>query len=131
MPASPDMAGQVFGEWKVISRAYSDPRNGWSWICQCSCGALDTVEGSALRRGRTTRCRACQHKRQIDDLTGRTFGQWTVLSQAPNRNGATMWNVRCSCGTHAVVVGQTLKRTGRNASTRCRPCANRAQRKTA
>ncbi len=126
-----DISGMRFGEWKVIAQAFSDPSAGWYWICQCSCGAVEPVHGGALRRGGSTRCTECQRKRQIKDLTGMQFGEWTVLRQAPPVNRQTMWLCRCSCGTEKTVNGQTLKRTGRNASTRCRDCSYRARRKAA
>jgi hypothetical protein len=31
------------------------------------------------------------------DLTGRTFGRWTVIELAPKRDKYTRWRVRCSC----------------------------------
>jgi hypothetical protein len=33
------------------------------------------------------------------DLTGRRFGRWTVLEQAPTQKGFLMWKARCDCGT--------------------------------
>lgn len=132
MGAALDLAGQKYGEWTVISRAYATPQDGWSWICQCSCGALEPVVGSLLRRGRTTRCHTCRRKQQLDDLTGRTFGQWTVLEQAPGRNGATLWHVRCTCGNTSIVNGQALKRAqdpaqAHRGSSCCNTCRYKAQ----
>lgn len=36
----------------------------------------------------------------IDDLSGKRFGRWTVLSQSPSKykSRATMWHCRCECG---------------------------------
>lgn len=39
------------------------------------------------------------------DITGKTFGEWTVLSYAGNR----FWNCRCSCGTTRMVLGGDLR----------------------
>ena len=40
------------------------------------------------------------------DLTGKVFGRWTVVSYAGKGTGK--WNVRCECGTEAVVQGGNL-----------------------
>ena len=53
------------------------------------------------------------------DLTGQTFGDWTVLhreggySGTNNRHGQATWLCQCSCGTLAVVGGTSL-RSGRS-----------------
>ena len=57
----------------------------------------------------------------FEDLTGRTFGRLTVLSQAPkNKHGKICWNCQCSCQnkTLLVVPGDRLKR-GETASCGC------------
>ena len=54
------------------------------------------------------------------DITGRTFGRWTVLKLHPKRmNGQTRWVCRCECGTTRIVVGGTL----RHGSSRSCGCA--------
>jgi hypothetical protein len=50
------------------------------------------------------------------DLTGQTFGQWEVLTRAPNRGRHTCWICRCTCSTERAVATCDL-RTG--ASTNC------------
>lgn len=43
------------------------------------------------------------------DLTGKVFGQWTVLSLADSdKTGRKRWLCRCSCGTERVVSGYNL-----------------------
>lgn len=54
------------------------------------------------------------------DLTGKTFGEWTVLSHI----GKSEWSCRCSCGEIRPVNGSNL-RSGR--STRCALCSGREQ----
>ncbi len=45
------------------------------------------------------------------DLTGRTFGRWTVISRAENSHGdATRWACRCECGNERTVLGAYLRR---------------------
>ncbi len=65
-------------------------------------------------------CRACKHAawskpsadRGFADITGQTFGRWTVLSFACRKGSHLFWNVRCSCAaqTEKVVSGHGLKK---------------------
>jgi hypothetical protein len=46
----------------------------------------------------------------VIDLTGQTFGQWTVLTRAKNTSyRATRWHCRCSCGEKSIVFGDALR----------------------
>lgn len=67
-------------------------------------------------------CRACRTEdwkkpsveRGFDDLTGRAFGRWTVLSHAGYINGHHKWNVRCSCAakTEGCITGGSMRDGG-------------------
>lgn len=48
----------------------------------------------------------------FDDLTGKTFGNWTVLGKGSVRNKKTYWTCVCSCEKHTIrdVYGYSLKR---------------------
>lgn len=57
--------------------------------------------------------------RKLDDLTGRNFGSWVVLSR--DKNGSfshTKWVCKCSCGTEKSVYGNSL-RSGDTTSCGC------------
>lgn len=45
------------------------------------------------------------------DLTGKVFGELTVISKSSRRasNGGVYWNCRCSCGREKEIMGQSLK----------------------
>ena len=43
---------------------------------------------------------------KIIDLSGQTFGRWTVLGYA----GRSRWNVRCDCGVEVTLLGHNLRR---------------------
>lgn len=46
---------------------------------------------------------------KFKDLTGMTFGRWTVVSRANNHSGAGVrWACQCSCGTQRDVIGLSL-----------------------
>lgn len=57
------------------------------------------------------------------DLTGHTYGEWTVLRRAfRNRHGNWYWWARCaSCKVVQPVLGLNM-RSG--ISTRCKPCGH-------
>lgn len=59
----------------------------------------------------------------MTDLTGRVFGQLTVLHSASALHGGRTprWVVRCTCGAHRVVGATNLK----NGNTRSCGCAER------
>ena len=46
----------------------------------------------------------------LKDLTGKKFGNWTVIERAPNRKKAVMWWCQCGlCGNKKIVHGTSLK----------------------
>lgn len=52
------------------------------------------------------------HSRKFQDLTGKKFGRWTVLSlavRARDNGGASRWLCRCECGTERSVLALQLK----------------------
>ena len=59
---------------------------------------------------------------RFTDLTGLTFGRFTVISREKNRRYGdshfTMWMCHCSCGKDTIVSGTAL-RTGRSKSCGC------------
>jgi hypothetical protein len=56
---------------------------------------------------------------RLVDLSGKTFGRWTVVSRAENSvAGQTRWLCRCVCDNQAVVQAAALK-TGHSQSCGC------------
>jgi Meiotically up-regulated gene 113 len=58
-----DMIGQSFGSWVVLSfdQAKGKGRN-YYYICQCKCGNQVSVNGSCLRKQKSTQCQKCSGK---------------------------------------------------------------------
>ena len=54
---------------------------------------------------------------QAIDITGKTFGKWTVLYKTDKRNtgGVIYWHCKCKCGKEKDVLGTSL-RSGRSLS---------------
>lgn len=45
----------------------------------------------------------------INDLSGKTFGELTVIERSMNVNGRPSFKCRCSCGNEKIVMSQSLK----------------------
>ena len=51
--------GKQYSKLKVIASAGKRKNGHALWLCECVCGSLVKVDGSALRSGKTTRCLPC------------------------------------------------------------------------
>lgn len=110
-----DLTGKHFGKWTVISFAFTKNRLS-HWNCICDCGTHKTIGSASLVHGRSTRCKRCADERLIINLSGKQFGEWTVLRYIGNR----YWLCQCDCGKLKLVRGSHL-RDGQ--SKQCRRCA--------
>ena len=59
-----------------------------------------------------------RHSNRFIDITGQTFGCWTVLEFDCVKKVGAYWRCRCSCGTIRSVSGVAL-RNGKSASCGC------------
>lgn len=59
-------------------------------------------------------------RRKVPDLTGQHFGKWTVVSEAPRKDGHTFFFCRCECGTELKIRADALTR---NKTSQCSQCA--------
>jgi len=124
-----DLTGRVFGRWTVVGSA-STPKGAKNrarrWRCRCRCGAEKPVIAAHLKQGRSLSCGCLQRDTVsgFEDLTGRSFGQWTVKRfLGHSKKGKLLWECQCSCGTVCSVRGDSLKR---GVSYRCRSCVHRS-----
>lgn len=58
------------------------------------------------------------HK-NVKDITGQQFNNWTVIQKSESRQGKAYWLCICRCGTEQIVSGYKL----RNGAKGCRRCA--------
>lgn len=114
--------GQTFGKLTVIRQAedyvLKNGKRMIQWYCQCSCGNFIITRGTSLKSGHTRSC-GCAHVDGamgigLQDLTGQTFGRWTVLHEdgrkkEPRGRIVPMWRCRCACGEERSIRGGTLK----------------------
>ena len=115
-----DLLGKTFGEWLVIERdRCSDTTR---WICKCSCGKTASVSTQTLVRGASKRCKLCAG--YVDfDLTGKTYGSFTVVRKTAEKNTKCYWDCVCKCGRKRKIPGSSLRSQGvRN---KCIYCHNK------
>lgn len=96
--------------------------------CTRSTNSLAPVNGAGSANNPTLMSRANINDRETKparwfepDLTGATFGQWTVLGPDNRHNRKSYWLCRCECGNEKAVSGWALRK---RRSTRCRSCAS-------
>lgn len=64
-----DLTGQQFGRLTVVELAEKKPGRPLSWLCQCSCGNVSTVQGCSLKAGLTKSCGCLQREQTIKRLS--------------------------------------------------------------
>lgn len=109
-----DLIGKRFGMLTVEKD--SGKRSGGCilWNCKCDCGNEILLVRSQLVSGKVQSC-GCVPEchisgRMHDDLTGKQFGELTVMRQAgKDRYGHICWACLCSCGKECTVASSDLK----------------------
>lgn len=98
--------GDVYGDYTVLCIIPRD--NRFRWKCQCTCGKTRSFYFRELLTN--PQCRHGPHRKGSNwiDLTGRVFGELTVIS---NVSGAK-WLCRCSCGKEKVIEAARLATWG-------------------
>lgn len=100
-----DLTGMTFDRLTVMSR--SEQLNGNTmWNCMCSCGKQTIVSTSKLRGG--VKSCGCM-LRDYEDMTGKNFNRWTVISLSHIKKRIYMWNCVCECGNKGIVSSSSLK----------------------
>ena len=99
-----DLTGQKFNMLTVIRRSEkTDASRRAYWECQCDCGQITIVKGTAIRKGETKSCGCLQRTRSAEvnrkDLTNQKFGYLTAISPTEDRSsGSVIWKCKCQCG---------------------------------
>lgn len=118
-----DYVGKTFGRWTVVARGANTDNGMTTWDCVCECGTTRNVQHSALYAGASKSCGCLQKqessKRNIKDITGKTYGRLTVLSKAKTSSSRkVLWNCQCECTNTCVAWGSDL-RLGKQTSCGC------------
>ena len=122
----PDLTGEKFGKFTVISLVKVDPNNGRIWLVRCDCGQesyKSTCKINTLKKNKTpTACNKCRVRGR--DITGEKFGKFTVISlKGVDAKKGRIWLVRCDCGREFhKFAGQITSLKKRTAFPMCRKC---------
>lgn len=129
-----NLIGQVFGRLTVTgvsTKPKPGTRTDKYWDCVCTCGGSNTVSSYNLLSGKIKSCGCilAEYQKRFNenavlkyDLTGKTFGRWTVLGRDWYIGRAHVrWLCRCSCGTEKSLDGGYL----RNGTSKSCGCLNR------
>ncbi len=113
-----DLTGRKFGYLIVLKRAedYRTPSNNKAytqWLCECVCGKEVIVTSSNLKSGSTISC-GCKKPKGLKDLTGKQFGDLTVIKQVqpyinPSGRRLIRYLCKCSCGEYVYALANTLR----------------------
>lgn len=75
MSALIDLTGKVFDRWVVLEMDAVKPRGRcqpYYWVCQCKCGTIKSIRGSALNQKGTRSC-GCLAKELLAQRTKKLF----------------------------------------------------------
>ncbi len=109
-----DMSGKTFGRWSVLSDYVLSDRGERKWLCRCTCGTERYVLERGLLYGGSVSCGCLRTERRQQaltmDLTGKVFGELTVVRRVESKKGSAgaRWLCRCSCGEEYEVLGTLL-----------------------
>lgn len=82
-----DRSGMVFGNLTVVKFDKKDGRNGFRWICVCSCGTEKSIIYNSLAKGRSTSCgcKAAEKRATANTKHGMastpTYKSWHAMIQ--------------------------------------------------
>lgn len=120
-----DLTGKVFADLTVIKQVeapnHVKDKKSKYWECKCICGNFTIVKTSNLNNGHCKRCWECAHyesnKTKRNDLTGKVYGEITVLEmiypKRSDKEGKTKCKCRCSCGKEIIKNAYDLKKSNR------------------
>ena len=104
---------QKYGFLTTIAKTEERKRGYVVWECKCDCGNTAYLTSRELKQNPRISCGCrktdAKHGSRAEDLTGKVFGNLTVLRQAQNQNGRTCWVCQCSCRKLKIVSAKDLK----------------------
>lgn len=135
-----NLIGQTFGFLTVLEkdvdykkRNHLNPNSGAYWKCQCICGNITSVRGSALKSGSIKSCgckwKELQRQSNMVDITNKKFGKLTAIkpvfnyaeiAHIKNSGNIIFWECLCDCGNTTIVAGTDLRQ---GKITSCKKCS--------
>jgi len=127
-----DKENQRFGMLTVIKRLPNqlEGKHNTSriiWLCRCDCGIEIKVKHRNLNCYKKTRIMSCgcyyksRPKYNFVDLTGKKFGELTILELCPEKTkySGALWLCKCSCGKLKKLNSNSLT-SGNNTTCGCK-----------
>lgn len=108
---SQDLVGNNYGQWYVRSRDLSRP--GY-YICECSCGTIQSVFGASLKNECSKSCgclKAQKTKQRFEDEARTHIGEHYGLLEIKDcfvKNGGYYFHCQCECGNEVDVSRRHL-----------------------
>ena len=128
-PKDKNLIGRLFGRWTVIGEGGKTPKGERKWHCRCRCGTQRDVLERVLLSGGSLSCGCLRREKTKSalayDLTGKTFGDLTVVGKAEYQrpNGGVWWRCECVCGGEYEAPA-TLLVTGKRTHCGCKTTKN-------
>lgn len=97
-----DLTGQRFGKLIAIKPTTQRVGTRIVWECKCDCGNTHFAASSYLLNGDIQSCGKCY------DLTGKQFGNLTVIKRQGSIGDHSAWLCKCNCGNETVVTSSNL-----------------------
>lgn len=72
-----DLTGCRFGKLTVLMPSGVDSSGHYTWLCECDCGNMKTINGDSLRRGLTTSCGCITYKH--GDTDSKLYRRWQTM----------------------------------------------------
>ena len=102
-----NLVGEKFGKLTVLEYYGKNEKGYHLWKCKCDCGNYAIVNNKSIKNGHTKSC-GCIHRAK--DLTGKKFGNLTVVKKVERKNRSNQWLCKCDCGKEVVCYQYNLER---------------------
>ena len=89
---SDELTGKQFGFLTVLTGSENRKYERY-WLCQCVCGIQREVSERTLKNGKSTHC-GCKRKDVFKDMTGKRFGNLTVVKRIESHKNKVYWLLR-------------------------------------
>lgn len=100
-----DLTGQKFGMLTALAKVPDANAKQAVWHCRCDCGNECDVNKKQLERGTIQDCGCASQKRHAEsDLTGKRFGNLTVVERLTEKN----YRCICDCGNERTHFASSL-----------------------
>lgn len=96
--------------------------------CQCKCGTIKDIAVSALKRGKTSKCKRCSARSRTTILKiGEKYKHWTIIDgpiyQPEGSHYKAYYKVECDCGKEQFKLPSEL--LSKDSDFQCESCSQK------